>query len=462
MYYRLKRFYKFGESQGCNFILSKHDEECVFLNRGSAVLLNLLLLVKNESDAIEEVSKVFGLSNKESLDKIKAFIDRINGYLDAFPDEKEHIELKDYSDFRIILSRSDDHIHPVEKDPYPRKIKFYLTDYCVRNCIYCFAGAKVIKNVKVSETFLSVERFEEIIKEAQNIGVENIEIAGGDPFVLENAEDYIEVALRHFKGDIGISTKTLITKERAEKLKNIGLAEMQVSIDSVDRSIADKMMGVKGSYDDVMQTIRNLMNAGIEPTVKAVITSLNIEGIPEYFETMFNMGIRYIRTSYYYRSANRHSDVLFPSNEQINELNTKMKSVLERLIPLGLKTDFYYEKAKEASKKDERIFCGGFTSSMSVRYDGEVLFCDSLNHSDDFISGNLKNKGIMEVWNSKEAKNMGDPSYFYEKFKGTECYECKLYHNCFYKRCFVRTYNQYGTFFEKDPACPYGIKGYIL
>lgn len=280
--------------------------------------------------------------------------------------------------------------------------------------------------------------------------------------MLDNIVDYIEIMVKFFPYEWGTSTKAYISEETAEKLQAVGLKEMQVSLDSFNPEHANQLMGDSHAFDEVIATMNNLKKAGIEVTLKAVITSLNIYDIPDYFRKGVELGIKHIRVSYYYASANRHSDALKPTNQQLEWLNNTMPDVLEFLKGHGVTTDYYKHPLYSPVHGDERIFCGGYTKSMSVRYDGQTLFCDSLNHTDEFVSGNLKDKSIMEIWNSEEAQNMGCPEYFKEKFIGTKCYNCKLYHNCFYKRCYVRSYNTYGKYFEVDPACPYGEKDYIL
>ena len=106
-----------------------------------------------------------------------------------------------------ILKQKKNYKCPIEKSKIPKKIKFYLTDYCPRHCVYCFAGAKFSKEKMINSEFISVKRFKEIIIEASSIGVKEIEISGGDPFVLSNIFDYIDIMIKHFTGVWSVSTK---------------------------------------------------------------------------------------------------------------------------------------------------------------------------------------------------------------------------------------------------------------
>lgn len=460
--YKLKRQYKLGVEENCNYILSYTGIRCVFLNPIPAFVLNSVLKSDDLFHTAHELSVAFSISEQEAKTKVSEIIEKLSEYLEEAADGKK--KCYDIGTNRDILVRNNEFVCPIVKAKNPRKIKFYLTDYCPRFCVYCFAGAKYAGGQKRNcSNFLSIDRFKEIIIEAREFGVTNIEIGGGDPFVLEDIYEYLDVMIKHFPYDWGISTKAHLTRSEAFRLAEMGLPEIQVSLDSFNPETADKMMGVKGAFDEVLDTIRNLQSVGMKVTSKTTITSLNIFDIPELFINFIDMGIKHIRFAYYYISANRHSDYLYPTNEQFVWLNEHMVKPLAYAKENGVTTDYYNHEPYDIQQNSRnRLICGGFTETLCVRPDGGVLFCDSLNHCDDFVAGNLKTQGLEELWNSKGVDNMNDPLYFHEKYKGTKCYDCHLYRNCFYKRCYVRTFTQYGKYFDVDPACPFGDPEYVI
>ena len=463
--YKLKRQYHLDIVEGGHYIVSYTNVKCAFLNPLAAVMVKNIIAHATLEEVAENVSQIFKINIEDAKNRVQKLMGRLDDFfeLDFKNDSSQFIEMSIEEGYNT-LTKNREYVCPITKEPYPRKLKFYLTDYCPRRCIYCFAGAKYLPaGEKVKTEFLSVERFKEIILEARDIGVPNIEISGGDPFVLDNITDYLKVMIDYFPYDWGTSTKSFISLSEAEKLKAIGLKEMQVSLDSLNPNTADKLMGVKGAYDEVISTINNLMTVGITVVTKATITSQNIYDIPFLFVKLIDMGIKHLRFSYYYISANRHKDMLYPSDDQFKWLNENMIKPLEYAEKMGVTTDYYNHEMYDINKNDtKRVFCGGFVGNMCVRYDGGVLFCDSLNHCDEFIVGNLKEKGILEIWNSKEVSEINDPDHFKEKYKGTKCYTCHMYRNCFYKRCYVRSFTQTGKYFDVDPACPFGDANYII
>lgn len=459
MMYRLKKQYKLGVADDCNYILSDRNEKCVYINPYVAFVLNRLLHGYSTEDVAGILSNINNSTLDEARTSVLKIINTLNSYLELSSEQTSNIK---NSDELAILKRSKNFVCPITKDNIPKKIKFYLTDFCPRRCVYCFAGAKYTNELIENTDFLSVDRFEEIIKEAAEIGVSNIEVSGGDPFVIKNIDEYLKVMIEHFPYEWGTSTKAYVSSELADRLSVVGLKEMQVSIDSHVPKTVNKLLGVPNAFEEVVATIKNLQNSGISVTTKSVITSLNIYDIPEMVEFLVKLGVKYLRFSYYYISANRHSDSLYPTNEQFSWLNSKIPSLLAFLKENNVGTDLHTHELYQDSFKGERVICGGFTGSMSVRFDGAVMFCDSLNHCDDFAAGNLKEKGILETWNSQEINNFNNPEFFKDKYKGTKCYSCKVFNNCFFRRCYVRSYQKYGKYFEVDPACPFGEDNYIV
>ncbi len=464
MKYRLRSQYKLGIADGCNYILSIRDDKCVYLNPYAAFVVNRLIQGWTVNKLSELLSSINNASMQDSCHTLEAILKKLDVYLEPASDEEDiHVRSdEDNLDEILIMRQSRHFLCPVIKEKVPRKLKFYLTDYCTRRCVYCFAGAKYTEEQVDASAFLPVQRFEEIIKEAAAIGVSNIEISGGDPFIVKNIDQYLKVMIDFFPFDWGTSTKSLISKEMACKLAICGLKEMQVSIDSCNPNTVNRLLGVSNAFEEEIATIRNLMDAGIRVVTKTVITSLNILEIPETVRYLVSLGVRHMRFSYYYISANRHSDSLYPSNEQITWLNSKIPQITSFLKSSGAVGDLAHHDIYDESYRGNRVICGGFTGSMSVRYDGAVLFCDSLNHCDYFVAGNLKEQGIAAVWNSQKAKELNDPKHFKEKYRGTKCYTCNIFNNCFYKRCYVRSFQRYGNYFDVDPACPFGDENYIV
>ncbi len=83
-----------------------------------------------------------------------------------------------------------------------------------------------------------------------------------------------------------ISTNgTLITKEKAKQLKEIGLSYVGISLDGLEET-HDKFRGVKGSFKKAMQAIEHCQEAGIKVGLRFTINKRNVDDIPGIFDLL--------------------------------------------------------------------------------------------------------------------------------------------------------------------------------
>ena len=103
----------------------------------------------------------------------------------------------------------------------------------------------------------------------------NIGFTGGEPFVKKDFLSLLEVAADYYPGiQFSILTNgTVINKELANRVKNLGVTHVQVSIDGSE-SVHDSIRG-KGSHSLAVRGIRYLLDAGIDTTMSFTANSDN-------------------------------------------------------------------------------------------------------------------------------------------------------------------------------------------
>ena len=94
-------------------------------------------------------------------------------------------------------------------------------------------------------------------------GVKVPMISGGEPLIHP---DYFTVLDYMVSKGMHVATATngtMLTKEFAKKLKDHGLAYIEISLDSVDPARHDEFRGGKGCWEKTVQGIKNAVEAGI-------------------------------------------------------------------------------------------------------------------------------------------------------------------------------------------------------
>ncbi|MDR2943765.1 MAG: 12,18-didecarboxysiroheme deacetylase [Methanosarcinales archaeon] len=174
------------------------------------------------------------------------------------------------------------HLLQFSKDKKP-VVVWNMTKKCNLRCVHCYAQA-VDPNVE-DKTELTTEEGKSLIDNLAEFGSPVILFSGGEPLLRK---DLIELA--QYAKDKGmravISTNgTLITKEKAKQLKEVGLSYVGISLDGMPE-INDRFRGRSGAFHEAIQGLRNCRDEGIKVGLRFTINKHNVGEIPAIFEFM--------------------------------------------------------------------------------------------------------------------------------------------------------------------------------
>lgn len=147
----------------------------------------------------------------------------------------------------------------------------FCFDYkCNMHCSHC-SNAMFEKK----EREMTIEDLKDFARQADELGLAQFNISGGEPLVFDNLDDII-LALNPEKFHISMSTNALLlTKEKAEHLKKIGLDKMKISLDSIDEEEYLKTRIQKGTYKKAIDSLFIAKEAGIQTAIQTVISHQN-------------------------------------------------------------------------------------------------------------------------------------------------------------------------------------------
>ncbi|MBL8091636.1 MAG: radical SAM protein [Anaerolineales bacterium] len=103
---------------------------------------------------------------------------------------------------------------------------------------------------------VSAERFKEVITELANMGTKKIHISGGEPMLRPHIPDFVEVASSSGIKVTMTTNGTLVTKEKAKRLVEGGLRGVNISIDSPNRKMHEKIRGVEGAFKSTVKAVQ--------------------------------------------------------------------------------------------------------------------------------------------------------------------------------------------------------------
>ncbi|MDD5099078.1 MAG: radical SAM protein, partial [Candidatus Colwellbacteria bacterium] len=307
----------------------------------------------------------------------------------------------------------------------PLALVLQPTPICEANCVYCYACRREGNPAEQ----LSFNRICELLDEANTIGIYQVNLCGGDGFCRSDFVKIIKACLER-NLIVDISTKCEVSSEIARELASMGLDYIQVSIDTYDEKTADYLYGKTGHFKKVVQTIRNLLSAGVYTRTNSIVTPYNYDHIKQTIEFLKSLGIREMKFAPAFRSSFRDNLKCLLSFEQKSHFRKMMAEIEVEYARQGV-TIFheamkdYTEMTPEEKKEywfQKRAFCSSGRSSMIVAFDGNVILCEESPQEPEYFVGNVKTQSIKDIWDSRRILHFIYPSRW--RFAYTPCYSC--------------------------------------
>ncbi|MDE7206959.1 MAG: GTP 3',8-cyclase MoaA [Lachnospiraceae bacterium] len=157
------------------------------------------------------------------------------------------------------------------KDGFGREIDYLrisVTDKCNLRCRYCMPEQGV--EFMPHEAVLTLEEIFRVVRIMETLGVRKIRFTGGEPLVRKNLVKLIgDVNGLAGIRDIALTTNGVLLKEKIDALKDAGLRRVNISLDTRDRNIFERITG----YDRlncVLESIDAALERGIQVKLNCV------------------------------------------------------------------------------------------------------------------------------------------------------------------------------------------------
>jgi MoaA/NifB/PqqE/SkfB family radical SAM enzyme len=138
---------------------------------------------------------------------------------------------------------------------------------CNMNCAHCCN-----MEFQKKERALTIEDLKDFSRQADELGLAQVNISGGEPLVFKNFDQIVE-AIDPAKFHISISTNgLLLDEERARHLKQIGVDKAKISLDSIDEEVYCQTRKQKSAYQRAMKALFVARDAGLQVSVQTVVS----------------------------------------------------------------------------------------------------------------------------------------------------------------------------------------------
>lgn len=148
-----------------------------------------------------------------------------------------------------------------------------VTYRCNIKCRHCFASSPKYDDDALRFDEMSTAEWLEIVSDAGAMGAHEIYFGGGEPFFRK---DFLTIVEGARKSGLGVTLTTngvLMRQEKAQRLKELGVECVEVSVDGDEES--HNYMRGHGNHAKALAAIRQLTDAGIYVIASMTLTARN-------------------------------------------------------------------------------------------------------------------------------------------------------------------------------------------
>lgn len=293
----------------------------------------------------------------------------------------------------------------------PIRVDLALTFRCQNNCHHCYAGGP-------HETpELTTEQWKEVIDRLHQIGVFILTFTGGEPTLREDLPELLLYGQN--KGLVtGLITngRKLKDKSYVKILEKTGLDFIQVTLESHKPKIHDLMTATKGSWDETVAGIKNVIPTQIYATTNTTLSRYNAPDFLETIDFLKELGVATFgcNSLIYSGKANEISEEFALPLETLKKLLPKIR---DKANHLGLKF-LWYTPTQYCQFDPVKLglgvkSCTAAKINMCIGPNGDVYPCQSYFES----LGNILKEDWQKIWNHPLALQLRNRKYVEPKCK---------------------------------------------
>ncbi len=419
---------KEGEYQGFRLHLRMEEDgsgvlvinasRVVFLNSTATVIVHEFMKGKTEDETVKTLLKRYKVDAETARKDYKETLFIVNTFAKT-PDicPVSYLGVQKVEPFQKRLSA-------------PYRMDIALTHRCNNKCIHCYAGGP-------KETAeLSTKDWELVIDKLERLAIPQVVFTGGEPTLREDLADLIAYAEK--KGLVsGLVTngRKLKDNDYLNALIKAGLDHIQITLESNDREIHDKITATPGSWEETLQGLKNAIASPIYTVSNTTLNKLNVDTIQETIEFLHELGLKqFACNSLIYSGSAPEIAKDFALEE--STLTPILTQIRDKANHLGMDFTWYtpteYCEVNPLQLELGIKSCSACRINMAIEPDGTVIPCQSY-----FTSlGNILRDEWKNIWNHPLCEKIRARKYAPEK-----CFECPTLNICG-AGCPLKTANQ--------------------
>ena len=335
--------------------------------------------------------------------------------------------------------------------PRPFSLLAEITHRCPLHCPYCSNPLELASQANE----LTTAEWKRVLTEASELGVLHVGFSGGEPLQRADLVELVAAAREAGLYSNLITSSLGLNRSRAEELKSAGLDSIQISFQSDEQGLADRIAGTS-AHVRKLEAASMVQELGFPLTINTVLHRGNIERLGQIISLAEQLEAERLElaNTQYYGWAFKNRAALLPTRAQVNravEIATAAKKrLLGKMELLFVVPDYYSDRPKPCMH-------GWGQKHLTVNPAGEVLPCPTAHEIKSLTFDNVREKSLMWIWKESEAFN---------RFRGTEwmpdpCRSCE-FREVDFGGCRCQAALITGDATVTDPACQFSPQREVL
>jgi len=387
-------------------ILLVNANRIYHFNPSATLMAQMVLDGENFVSISKRISKVFDTNPNQALIDLQEFYNQFHPIISPLHDPCPICDLEL------------DALEPFSQKPSaPYRMDLALTYRCNNDCIHCY------NEPKRAQKELSTQQWREVLDKIWEIGIPHVVFTGGEPTLNESLPELIRYA-QTIGLVTGINTNGRKLKEMdyVQQLVDSGLDHIQITLESHDPSIHDRIVHHQGAWLQTTDGIRNALKNKLFVMTNTTLLKSNSKKLIQTLEFMAKLGVPTIGMNGLIRSGRSTYSKEGLNEEDLPGLLTTAKDFTQkhnqRLI---------WYTPTQYCHFDPVIMglgvkgCSAALYNMCIEPDGTVLPCQSFYQS----LGNLLSNEWEDIWNHPLAIDLRERHYVLDK-----CQNCNLLKEC--------------------------------
>ncbi len=257
--------------------------------------------------------------------------------------------------------------------PRPFTLVAELSYQCPLHCPYCSNPVDIGGDRYRTE--LTTADWARVFREARALGVVQLALTGGEPMLRRDLDELVAAGRAAGLYSTLVTAGTLLTHERAVRLKAAGLDHVQVSIQSPDPEENDRIAGNR-SFEKKIAAARAARELGFPLTINCVLHRQNLDRIEEILRLTEELDAQRLElaNTQYYGWAALNQRALMPTRAQLERGEAAVQRFRARVGPrinvLWVLPDYYEDLPKACM--------GGWgRTAIVVAPNGDALPCQA-------------------------------------------------------------------------------------